>query len=841
MGAIFVCLIFDLPSLAQTNVFTDSFNRSDLSLSNWLGDTHKFTIDDGFLRTKSLTVNDLFTLAHPLKFDSVMQWSVDVKLDFSTSSVNFVDLILYSEHEDFDTPGFQIFLRIGGTKDKLALYARNRSGEQIEYLSSVSGITHQFSSNVKIIYNAYERWSVQYTSNGHAQILRLSDGLEIPMHTGYAGLRIRQSVSSFHTKHRFDNYYAGILPVDTIPPTLRKVVIIDQHQVNLLFSEQLSKAMDGSSNCTINGDRCPFKVANDWVELFAPQALHTGNHELRFLNVMDTSGNRADVVHAFTYVHLERAEEYDVVISEVMADPDPVVGLPNKEYVELYNRSDKIIDLANWVLTDGSRKAVLPSYHLWPDSFVLLTGSSGFAISNVLVINHMPSLNNNSDRLVLLDENNIKIEEITYSSNWHTEAWKKEGGWSLEKIDLDLICPTAHNWQSAQASAGGSPGSANAKSVRPNDLTPPRLTHWSIVGDSLIELTFDEVLGDEVYLPQQFVLEDFMVSNLDVFDEKTLRLFFDNRLETNVVYNLTVRNVSDCYDNIADELSIRVAIPIRPNPGEVVVNEVLFNPKPFGVDFIEIVNSSPHVLDLRALVFGQYEDGQLANLMHTVNHSQPFFSGDIVCFTEDCSVLSQHYTHFDSASCLEVKQLPLLPDDEGVVHLYRNDGVLLDGFQYHEDWHHPLLNSNEGVSLERTTLEQPTQDQNNWASASKHIGYASPGKPNSQVLDSGITARWQLINDPITPDGDGHNDVFVARLDLEEVDQVVQLSIYDRFGRLMATPVNNTLAGTRNNFLWSCRDESGALVPPDIYIMLLEIIHPDGEVRRYKRGFTIYY
>jgi hypothetical protein len=61
----------------------------------------------------------------------------------------------------------------------------------------------------------------------------------------------------------------------------------------------------------------------------------------------------------------------EIIITEILADPDPVVGLPEAEFVELYNRSSAPINLNGWILFDGSSRQ-LPAIVLLPDSFVIV-------------------------------------------------------------------------------------------------------------------------------------------------------------------------------------------------------------------------------------------------------------------------------------------------------------------------------------------------------------------------------------------------------------------------------------------------------------------------------------
>ena len=66
-------------------------------------------------------------------------------------------------------------------------------------------------------------------------------------------------------------------------------------------------------------------------------------------SVMDTSGNimNMDSVRFLNYVQSSYSY-HDVRLNELMPDPTPSVGLPEKEYVELFNTSKNIIDLDSW-------------------------------------------------------------------------------------------------------------------------------------------------------------------------------------------------------------------------------------------------------------------------------------------------------------------------------------------------------------------------------------------------------------------------------------------------------------------------------------------------------------
>jgi hypothetical protein len=78
--------------------------------------------------------------------------------------------------------------------------------------------------------------------------------------------------------------------------------------------------------------------------------------------------------------YAQTASSYNVVIDEIMADPSPVVGLPNTEFIELKNVSTQPFNLNGWRIGDASGFATITSnFVLKPDSFVVICTNSAVA------------------------------------------------------------------------------------------------------------------------------------------------------------------------------------------------------------------------------------------------------------------------------------------------------------------------------------------------------------------------------------------------------------------------------------------------------------------------------
>ncbi|HET9053836.1 MAG TPA: lamin tail domain-containing protein, partial [Cyclobacteriaceae bacterium] len=139
------------------------------------------------------------------------------------------------------------------------------------------------------------------------------------------------------------------------------------------------------------------------------------------------------IVTGDPYIDLSQPASYkDIIITEIFADPSPVIGLPEAEFMELYNRSEKIINLAGWKFTDGSSTAVLSGF-MEPGDYRIITPATSAGLftsfGSVLGVANFPSLNNSSDNLELKRSDDLLIDRVSYSDSWYRDDDKKQGGY----------------------------------------------------------------------------------------------------------------------------------------------------------------------------------------------------------------------------------------------------------------------------------------------------------------------------------------------------------------------------------------------------------------------------
>ncbi len=163
---------------------------------------------------------------------------------------------------------------------------------------------------------------------------------------------------------------------------------------------------------------------------------------------------------------LAQIDRYAVVINEIMADPSPVIGLPNAEYIELRNNSSSTINLNKWRIDNGTTTATIAvNYWLAPDSLVILCSKSQAvsfnAPSKTLGLTSFPALTNEGDLLTLTAPDGKTIHAVSYDIISYGNPIQSSGGWSLEMMDPRMPC-NGLNWRASIHSKGGTHGTENS-------------------------------------------------------------------------------------------------------------------------------------------------------------------------------------------------------------------------------------------------------------------------------------------------------------------------------------------------------------------------------------------
>lgn len=156
------------------------------------------------------------------------------------------------------------------------------------------------------------------------------------------------------------------------------------------------------------------------------------------------------------------------------------------------------------------------------------------------------------------------------------------------------------------------------------------------------------------------------------------------------------------------------------------------------------------------------------------------------------------------------------------------------------DWHHPLLQEQRGVSLERISWNIDENNQQYWQSAASNEGYATPGYQNSQWQNL-LPATHSIEIDPpvFYPDQSGYLDYTRIHYKLEGVGNIGNLKIFDARGKMIRQLAQNQSLSEEGFFTWDGTDDFKKRAHIGYFIIWMEVFRPDGSVNILKSKVVV--
>ena len=538
---------------------------------------------------------------------------------------------------------------------------------------------------------------------------------------------------------------------------------------------------------------------------------------------------------------------YAIVITEIMSDPTPQVGLPNVEWIEIRNTTASPINLQNWRVGDGSGiSAALPNFLLQPDSSAIICGTTAAVTmqpyGRTFGVTSFPSLDNDGELIFIRNNTGVTIHAVEYNKAWFNNAVKSDGGWTLEMVDTKNPCSGSTNWKASTDTRGGSPGIKNSVDGTNKDQTAPALIRAFALDNSNLLLSFDEPLDS---------LSAATVSNYSVSDGmgapvaavcisplfNTVQLTFATVLQANKVYTITANNVSDCGGNtIAAFKTAKVGLSSKADSLDVIINEILFNPKTDGTDYVEIYNRSIKIINLKDLFLANRSStGVISNIKQLSLFSIAMYPAEFLVLSEDENMVKRQYIAKNLSAFINLSSMPSFSDDKGTVVLLNNTGGVIDELAYDEKWHFALINNAEGIALERIDPNAKTQNKDNWHSAAKDVGYGTPSYQNSQFrIDLQVQGDVTVSTEVFSPDNDGTDDFLTIQYRFPESGYVMNISIFDAGGRPVKALQRNAICSQQGSFRWDGLNDQFQQLPLGPYVIFTEVFNLAGKVKRFK-------
>lgn len=851
---IFLVLFFPVLLSAQVS---DDFEDGDFTKNpTWTGTQNKFKVNGNFQLQLNDTAAGLSYLSTANSMGSDAEWRFWVKLSFSPSSNNNARFYLVSDQEEITGPLDGYFLQLGesGSNDAIELF-RQQGEEVVSVCRGSDGlIASSFTIRIKVTRNAQGVWKVLADPSGGENFQPQCEGTDnMFTQTNYIGFYCKYTKSN-SSKMYFDEVYAGLQIIDTLPPELISLAAGTDTTLQLHFSEVPDKkSVETLKNYKVSDNignpvQAKLNVENSTVvNLIFDKKFEAGkNYTLNVSGIKDLSGNVIVPVQTDFSYYLPLP--FDVVINEIMADPSPPVGLPDYEYLELLNRTNSAINLDGWKLIVGTSEKTFGPFVLEAGGYLILAkkdAESDFIPYGSFYGFSSFSLTNSGQTLTLVDKSGTTISQIAYTNKWYKDPDKEDGGWSLEQINPGNICSESENWKASENGQGGTPGSKN--SVYSDLVLLPKVDRLEVVAGDILRIYFNQAMeAGSLADKNNYSVDQGTGIPADVYifeDEHNLaELYFKNTFQKGTVYHLTIKkNLANCMGiHLANDTVISFGLGEEASENDVVINEILFNPWTGGVDYVEIYNRSQKVIDLNLMQLGTVKisppnppDTSYYNIS---DEQQLLVPGEYLLLTSSPETVKKQYATQNPDGFLRVDPFPAYNNDNGVCILSSLSGKFIDVFNYSEDMQYPLLQYVDGVSLERTNFDSPTQDPNNWHSAAESAGFGTPAYQNSQFVPAGETSDEITIEPEIfSPDNDGYNDMLSIKYNFSQPGYMMSVIIYNSGGQQVRQLVNNEYLGTEGAVNWDGLEDNNSKAPVGIYIFYIRVFDLEGNVKEFKK------
>jgi hypothetical protein len=848
------------PAAAQ---LTDNFADGDFTANpTWSGDAASFQVTGQQLQSNGPGVTgSQIQLVTPVQAVTGTTWEFWANLRLATSSGNLADVWLISEQADLKAAGNRgYFVRLGGTPDEVALFRKDATGSGTYVVNGADATLSSTTNNlvrVRVTRSTAGVWNLERDLTGGTSYV--SEGTATDntyQRSQYMGVLLTYSAAN-NRNFYFDDFRVS----DQAAPLLSSAAAQSGTVLDVLFNEPVAANPPASAFRLASG-AVPTSAVRDaadpgLVHLTFAAAFPLGSSTLEARNVVDLYGNVASgpLTTTFTYSGTPiQPGPNQLLITEILADETPQVGLPASEFIEIYNPSaTNPLDLGGVRLTKagaGSSAVFGAGTTLLPGEYAVVCASTRItqfaAYPKVFGLSNFPSLSNTGDQLLLRGRDGRLLFEVNYADTWYRDNRKKDGGWTLEMVDTGNPCGGQDNWTASNDPAGGTPGRVNSVQAANPDRTPPALLRAVAATPTLLRLTFAEKLDSALTAnPGLYSLAGGPAVQRVTpvpFDFRTVELTLASALAVNQPYTVTVRRATDCVGNATGPVtSGTLALPSVAASGDVVINEILFNPRTEAFDFVELLNRSGKYIDLQGWSITRVRPDSTLDTRIISTEPYVLAPGQLAVLTARPDVVQAQYpTSHDPAAFLPALTLPTFPDDAGIVVVSNAQGTRIDRFAYSEDLHLALLDSRDGVSLERLRPDGPSRGSN-FHSAAGSVGYATPGRANSQFLaDATSSQQFSVEPEVFTPDDDGQQDYTTLRYQLDAAGYAASVTVYDAQGRLTRRLVRNETLPTTGFFQWDGLTDSRRKAPIGYYVLLVELYKPNGgQKKEYKQTVVV--
>ena len=258
---------------------------------------------------------------------------------------------------------------------------------------------------------------------------------------------------------------------DTKSPQVERLSVISNNELIVFFDEATDSisAMNMLKYSVTGGIGNPDVITSSYPDYksynlhFATAFQEKTNYILQIdSGIMDCQANKSLKKTALDFGIPQTADSSDLLINEVLFHPRN----DGSDFVEIYNNSDKIIDLKNLSLASWDDeeqnwtnvKEIAPlGFLVFPQQYYILTTDGDIVkqqyyvheSQNIVQMISMPTMSNTEGNIYLINKSLQMIDGMEYTDDMHYGLLDNPEGVSLERLSISVSALDKSNWHSA--------------------------------------------------------------------------------------------------------------------------------------------------------------------------------------------------------------------------------------------------------------------------------------------------------------------------------------------------------------------------------------------------------
>lgn len=508
--SVFVAFLIPLFCIAQVS---DTFLHGNF-INNpiWTGSSGNFYVNSNLqLQSKATSASTSF-LFTPSEAIENASWETWVKIAYNPSSSNYASVYIISDRDDITTGCNGYYVQVGGTNDEVSLFLQVGTSKT----KIIDGVDKRTDTNpveikVKVtrdIDGNFMLYSKLPTDANY--VLEGSTKNTVVTSSAFFGLLFANTSTTGSAYYFDDVLVTGNKAIDITAPVWNLLDIKQPNKLILQFSERMNFAPATFSLDNEMGNPVSTEISTDKTSItlvFASNFEKGKIYNLQIAGLVDLSGNEL-VTNTKSIGISEKTDYGDIVINEVMFEN----AENSVEYIELFNTSNKLLDISGFVFTtrktDGSLNTgnkIPPKTNLLPHSYlalcsdaVLLRKYHSVPLESSIISTDWSTLNNESASILVTNSTKDSIwDELKYDVKWHHPLVKNPKGVGLERINPALPTQNSTSWHSASSDTNyGTPGYLNSQfrdlenSTKSNQKVWPEPESFSPDNDGIDDVCF---------------------------------------------------------------------------------------------------------------------------------------------------------------------------------------------------------------------------------------------------------------------------------------------------------------------------------------------------------------